>query len=190
LLEQENSQAKEGKAMRMNKEASMKYVKWVKLLETPGTLSAEVIAGRLKSEGIPAWVWQQGAGRAMGLTYGPMGRGHVMVPEELLEEAERILDTEVAPDSAAEETWPESDSDSSEADDGREWLSKGVLALTALAISPLGVAAAWLVTKLAGQDDRFSAPCPDCRIWADLNEQEEAQGWFICPNCDRKISFK
>ena len=164
----------------------MENIQWAKLLETPGTLSAEVIAGRLRSEGIPAWVWQQGAGRAMGLTYGPMGRGHVMVPEEFLEDAERILDTEVAPDFASEEAWPESDSDSSDVDDGKEWLSKGFLALTALAISPVGVAAAWLVTKLFGDDDSFSAQCPNCEIGIELDKQEVAQGWFICATCDQK----
>jgi hypothetical protein len=173
--------------MRKDKEAPTENVQWVKIMETPGTLSAEVIAGRLKSEGIPAWVWQQGAGRAMGLTYGPMGRGHVMVPEEYQQEAEHILEAEVAPDFDADEAGPESDTNSSEMDDGSEWLSKGLLALTALAISPVGVAAAWLVTKLFGDDDRISVQCPNCEIGVDLDEQEVAQGWFICPECNQKI---
>ncbi|NCF68868.1 MAG: hypothetical protein GWP61_23145 [Chloroflexi bacterium] len=139
----------------LNNEGSIENVKWVRLLEMSGTLSAEVIAGRLRSEGIPAWVWQQGAGRAMGLTYGPMGRGHVMVPEEHLQAAERLLEAEVVPVGEDGEAWPESDLESDDLDYEEGWLSKGILALTALAISPLGVAAAWLVPKLVRDDDEI-----------------------------------
>ena len=79
--------------------------KWVKFWETSGSLSAEVIAGRLRSEGIPAWVWQQGAGAAMGLIYGPMGRGHVMVPEDQLEDARQIMTDDLSDEAAGAEEW-------------------------------------------------------------------------------------
>ncbi len=131
-------------------------IKWVKFWETSGSLSAEVIAGRLRSEGIPAWVWQQGAGAAMGLIYGPMGRGHVMVPEEQLERARQIMADDLSDIAAGEEARPDRDSEMLETDDDG-WLAKGILALTALAISPLGVIAAFVVAKLFGEDEDGAA---------------------------------
>jgi hypothetical protein len=160
-------------------------VEWVKFWETPGSLAAEVIAGRLRADGIPAWVWQQGAGAAMGLTYGPLGRGHVMVPREELEHARKLMADGLVPaesndDAPAEDLDPEDESE-----DG--WFSKAILALTALAVSPLGVAAAFVVAKLfAGQADE-PPQCPDCELYVDLDDDERSQGWFICPDCGRTV---
>jgi len=164
--------------------------KWAKFWETPGILPAEVIAGRLRAEGIPAWAWQQGAGAAMGLTFGPMGRGHVMVPEEQLDQARRVMATDFSPEVGDEEAWDELDLDPADVNSGRDWLSKGAFALIALAVSPLGVAAAFVVAKLfAGRED-FDLECPDCEIIVDLDEEEKTQGWFICPECGRTVLIK
>ncbi len=160
-------------------------IKWVKFWETSGSLSAEVVAGRLKAEGVPAWVWQQGAGAAMGLVYGPMGRGHVMVPEEQLEEARRIMASDLSNETGDEGPWPDDEFPEEAQDDGR--LSKGILALTALAISPIGVAAAFVVAKLFGGKEIIEPKCPDCELMVDLNEDEEVQGWFVCPECGRTV---
>ena len=173
-----------------NSEEMPENIKWVKFWETPGSLPAEVIAGRLRVEGIPCWVWQQGAGAAMGLIYGPMGRGHVMVPEEQLEHARRVMVTDFTPGVSGEEEWLESDLDSSDADNGEDWLSKGVLALIAVAVSPIGVAAAFVVAKLLGSKEDFDTVCPDCEIVINLDEEEEIQGWFICPECGRTVLIK
>ena len=162
--------------------------KWVKFWETSGILSAKVIAGRLRAEGIPAWTWQQGAGAAMGLTFGPMGRGHVMVPEEQLDQARRIMASDYSPEVGDEELWEESDlADEDKRDDQ---LSKSALALLAIAVSPLGVAAAFVVAKLFGGREDFDPECPNCEIIVDLDQEEKNQGWFICPVCGRTVLTK
>ncbi len=66
-------------------------VRWKVVAKTAGFAQASIIAGRLKAEGIPAHVWQEGAGRAIGLTVGILGTGYISVPEELADKAERIL---------------------------------------------------------------------------------------------------
>jgi hypothetical protein len=64
---------------------------WQTVAQTAGLLPAQIIGGRLEAEGIPTRVWQEGAGRALGLTVGMLGAGHVMVPEEYVEQALEIL---------------------------------------------------------------------------------------------------
>jgi DNA-directed RNA polymerase subunit RPC12/RpoP len=176
--------------MIQNRDETPEDIKWVKFWETPGSLAAEVIAGRLKAEGIPAWVWQQGAGAAMGLVYGPMGRGHVMVPEEELDHARRVMATDLTPEVSGEEALLEADLDSEEDDGGGGWLSKGVLALLAVAVSPIGVAVVFIVAKLLGGEENFDTECPDCEIIVDLDEEETKQGWFVCPECGRTVLIK
>ncbi|HEY1408608.1 MAG TPA: DUF2007 domain-containing protein [Promineifilum sp.] len=66
-------------------------VRWEVVEETLGITAAEIIAGRLQSEGIPARAWQEGAGEALGLYVGKLGVGHVVVPEEYAERARAIL---------------------------------------------------------------------------------------------------
>jgi hypothetical protein len=172
-----------------NREDTPENIKWTKFWETPGSLGAEVIAGRLRAEGIPAWVWQQGAGAAMGMTFGPMGRGHVMVPEEQLEDARRMMATDLTPEVNGWDEWLESDLDPVDTGNRGAWLSKGILALTALAVSPIGLAAVFVVTKLLGGKENLDPECPDCNIVIDLDEEEENQGWFVCPECERTIQI-
>lgn len=71
-------------------------INWVVVEETMGITVAEIIAGRLQSEGIPARAWQEGAGEALGLIVGKLGMGHVVVPEEFAEAARAILDDDAA----------------------------------------------------------------------------------------------
>ena len=126
----------------------------------------------------------------MGLTYGPMGRGHVMVPEEQLEHARRVMVSDFTAGVSGEDEWLESDLDSSDADNGGDWLSKGVLALIAVAVSPIGVAAAYVVAKLVESKEDFDTVCPDCELVINLDDEENIQGWFICPECGRTVLFK
>ncbi len=70
-----------------------KEVKWQVVMETAGLLPAQVIANRLRSEGIPARAWQEGAGQVFGLTVGLLGTGYVVVPESFAEQAKEILAT-------------------------------------------------------------------------------------------------
>lgn len=65
--------------------------RWKVVATTAGILPAEIIAGRLRSEGIPARAWQEGAGEALGVTVGLLGNGHVEVPESFAERAEALL---------------------------------------------------------------------------------------------------
>jgi hypothetical protein len=67
-------------------------IRWEEVATTIGIIPAQIIVGRLRSEGIPARAWQQSAGQAIGLTVGPMGTAHVVVPEEFLDIALEILE--------------------------------------------------------------------------------------------------
>jgi hypothetical protein len=71
-------------------------ISWEVVAKTPGITVAEIIAGRLQSEGIPARAWQEGAGEALGLIVGLLGTGHVVVPEEYAERARAILEADEA----------------------------------------------------------------------------------------------
>ena len=71
-----------------------KEAHWVEVAQTFGLAQAQILAGRLQSEGIPAYPWQEGAGQAAGLLVGLLGAGHVMVPEEYEERALEILSDE------------------------------------------------------------------------------------------------
>ncbi len=71
-------------------------IQWVVVEKTSGITVAEIIAGRLQSEGIPARAWQEGAGEALGLIVGLLGTGHVVVPEEFADRARAILDADAA----------------------------------------------------------------------------------------------
>ncbi len=70
-------------------------VKWVEVAQTFGLTQAQIIAGRLQAENIPAYAWQEGAGQATGLVVGLLGAGHVMVPQEFEERALEILSDDV-----------------------------------------------------------------------------------------------
>lgn len=77
-------------------------VQWEVVARTAGITQATIIAGRLKAEGVPVRVWQEGAGQAIGLVVGILGTGYVAVPAESAERARRIL-------SENEETWVAND---------------------------------------------------------------------------------
>lgn len=65
--------------------------RWVTVYRTLGLAPAQIMAGRLEAEGIPARAWQEGAGQALGLTVGLLGNGHVSVPEPMAKQAREIL---------------------------------------------------------------------------------------------------
>ncbi|MFN2138315.1 MAG: putative signal transducing protein [Candidatus Promineifilaceae bacterium] len=75
-----------------------KEVRWVEVAQTPGLTPAQIMAGRLQAEGVPAYAWQEGAGQATGLIVGMLGAGHVMVPEDFEDEALRILSEDATTD--------------------------------------------------------------------------------------------
>ena len=66
-------------------------INWEVVAKMAGLIPAQIVADRLISEGIPARAWQEGAGQAIGLTVGLLGTGYVVVPEENVDDARRIL---------------------------------------------------------------------------------------------------
>lgn len=66
-------------------------IRWEVVARAAGLMPATIMAGRLQAEGIPTRTWQEGAGRALGLTVGILGTGYVAVPEEFVDEAREIL---------------------------------------------------------------------------------------------------
>jgi hypothetical protein len=56
-------------------------------------LEAQIIKGRLESEGIPVLLRYESAGLVYGLTIDGLGQVKVMVPRRLAEEAKEILAT-------------------------------------------------------------------------------------------------
>ena len=55
-------------------------------------MEAQIIKGRLESEGIPVLLSYESAGLVYGLTVDGLGEVKVMVPKRLEEEARRILE--------------------------------------------------------------------------------------------------
>lgn len=92
--DRENEDDEEKESMsETNTPGGEQETKWQVVTETAGLTTAEIIAGRLQAEGIPARAWQEGAGQAFGLTVGLLGTGYVLVPEPLLDKAKEILAT-------------------------------------------------------------------------------------------------
>lgn len=70
----------------------MSAEKWEVITEVPGDLQAEILRNLLEVQGIEVFLNQEGAGRAVGLTLGPMGQVQVMVPQHQSEEARQIVE--------------------------------------------------------------------------------------------------
>jgi hypothetical protein len=54
-------------------------------------LQAQIVKGRLESEGIPVLLRYEGAGLVYGITVDGLGEARVMVPEDLAAEAQTIV---------------------------------------------------------------------------------------------------
>lgn len=80
---------------------------WIELTQLGSMAEAEILLGRLKAEGIPGRAWQEGAGRALGLTVGYLGTVHLLIPPEFEEKATEILYMDFTEREAEEETWQE-----------------------------------------------------------------------------------
>ncbi len=63
--------------------------------EAANLMEAQVVKGRLSSEGIPAIVRGESLGQIYGLTAGKLASTDVLVPAPLAEKARQILETEV-----------------------------------------------------------------------------------------------
>ena len=66
--------------------------KWALITEVSGELQADLLRNLLEAQGIEVFLNQEGAGRAYGLTVGPLGQVQVLVPSHQSEEARQIVD--------------------------------------------------------------------------------------------------
>jgi hypothetical protein len=64
-------------------------------VRTTGYMEAQIIKGRLESEGIPVLLSYESAGIVYGITVDGLGEVKIMVPKHLAEEAKEILGTSV-----------------------------------------------------------------------------------------------
>ncbi len=64
---------------------------WMSVYETDNSPDAYIVVGRLETEGIKSWVYQEAAGSAMGITIGPLGAVLVLVNPDDYERAMSIL---------------------------------------------------------------------------------------------------
>lgn len=96
---------------------------WMVVYVASSEPEAYIVAGRLQSEGIQAFVHQEPAGRAYGFTVGPMGEVKVLVLPEDYDQALNILDEDAdeaddAEDDAEDDYLLDDESDGD--DDGLE----------------------------------------------------------------------
>jgi hypothetical protein len=60
-------------------------------IRTANYMEAQIIKGRLESEGIPVLLSYESAGLIYGITVDGLGEVKIMVPKDLAEEAKEIL---------------------------------------------------------------------------------------------------
>ena len=65
---------------------------WAVVDEVAGPFQAEIVRGLLEAQGIPVLVSKPGAGVAIGVTLGSLGRVQVLVPAGDLERARELVD--------------------------------------------------------------------------------------------------
>ena len=88
---------------------------WEVVTEVSGELQANLLRNLLEAQGIKVFLNQEGAGRAYGLTLGPLGEVQVMVPEHQSQEAQQIVEDYYAGKfETDEETEPEGDDEPSD----------------------------------------------------------------------------
>jgi hypothetical protein len=76
----------------------------VVVYEAANLMEAQVVKGRLESEGIPAFVRSEALGVIYGLTAGSLARADVLVPGPLAEKAVEILFADELPGDAPDES--------------------------------------------------------------------------------------
>lgn len=69
----------------------MSYDNWITLEKVQGDLEAELIRGLLEAQDIPVLLSREGAGRAFGITVGPLGEVEIFVPKQFESEAKTII---------------------------------------------------------------------------------------------------
>lgn len=67
---------------------------WMVALSTYNIAEAQVVSGRLESEGIKSWIHQESVGKSMGIQIGPLGEIRVLVHPDDYDRAIAILDSD------------------------------------------------------------------------------------------------
>lgn len=70
---------------------SMSDNEWVIIERVSGDLQAEILRGLLEAQGIPVLLSREGAGRAIGLSVGPLGEVVILVTAQSRQEALQVL---------------------------------------------------------------------------------------------------
>jgi hypothetical protein len=65
---------------------------WKLIVSVQGELQAEVVRGLLEAQGIPVFLSQEGAARAYGLGVGPLSEVDILVPDNYVQAAERVIE--------------------------------------------------------------------------------------------------
>ena len=65
---------------------------WIAIETVAGDLQAEILRGLLEAQGIQVFLSQEGAGRAIGLSVGPLGEVEILVPAESRQFALQVLE--------------------------------------------------------------------------------------------------
>jgi hypothetical protein len=76
---------------------SGQFPAWMVVYTTYNAPEAHIVAGRLQSEGVKAWVHQEPFGSAMGITFGQLGEVRVVVNAEDYDTALAILNEPIDP---------------------------------------------------------------------------------------------
>ena len=66
--------------------------KWELVTEVSGELQADLLRNLLEAQGLQVFLNQEGAGKAYGLTVGPLGQVQVLVPEHQSQQARQIVE--------------------------------------------------------------------------------------------------
>lgn len=156
---------------------------WIQLAEVGGVEEASLIVSYLRANGVEAYAWQEGAGRALGLTVGELGASHIMIREDQLQLARLVLETEVERDSNGDEP----------ADESLAQSAKALMGLTAITVNPLGAGIAYGLARILGHHDEGDqdnlVECVHCSTALELTDQEVAQGWYDCPQCQQTVEL-
>ena len=74
-----------------NEEEQEPVVVW----DAANPMEAQIVKGRLQSEGLPAFVQGEAVGEVLGLTTGHLAETTVLVPASVAEQAKEFLSTDV-----------------------------------------------------------------------------------------------
>jgi uncharacterized protein YbaR (Trm112 family) len=149
-----------------------------------GAEEASLVVTYLRANGVEALTWQEGAGRAFGLTVGSLGVSHIMVREDQVQQALSLLEAEVEGDFEDDQLVGDTLSDA----------SKVIMGATAAILSPIGAGLVFGMSQFIDRDDDDEAAnlveCPECSVALELSDEEIARGYYICPECQQVVQLR